>query len=99
METPAGLESAVRAALAHDSKVLVEEAIPGFEVGQGERAHPGGVQNQEAAGAPVRGEDRRAGVPGVLIPGVRRQSLQRAGARLIFVRLWTNLIQNCPKAF
>ena len=33
VESPAGLESAVRAALAHDSKVLVEEAIPGFEVG------------------------------------------------------------------
>ena len=48
---------------------------------QGERAHSGGVQNQKAAGAPVRGENRRAGVPGVLIPGVRRQSLQRAGVQ------------------
>ncbi len=30
---PAGLETAVKAAFEHDSKVLIEEAIPGFEVG------------------------------------------------------------------
>ncbi len=30
---PSGLEEAVRAALEHDSKVLMEEAVPGFEVG------------------------------------------------------------------
>lgn len=33
VEAPDRLEKAVRAALEHDSKVLIEEAVPGFEVG------------------------------------------------------------------
>ena len=33
METPDGLSAAVAAALEHDGKVVIEEAVPGFEVG------------------------------------------------------------------
>lgn len=33
VESPAALAGAVRAALEHDTKVVIEEAIPGFEVG------------------------------------------------------------------
>ena len=33
MEEPGVLAEAVAAALAHDSKVVIEEAVPGFEVG------------------------------------------------------------------